>query len=87
MKQERCAVCGETFDPHQVRQKYCSHACQMRAFRARETSRRHTGTRETSRGAAASVERTFWDEKGVLVDEDGMPLTRIGDRIRSATFN
>lgn len=51
--QSRCEVCNTIFECYQVRQKYCGHACQMRAFRMRETSRGHLGTGETSHARPA----------------------------------
>jgi len=73
-RQERCKVCGEVFDPHQVRQKYCSHACQMRAWRARETSRRYTDTGETSHASQTALQRPIQARES---DGEGQRLLRI----------
>ena len=35
-----CSVCGKEVTAQRVNKRYCSRACQMKAFRARE--KRHT---------------------------------------------
>jgi hypothetical protein len=51
-RQERCRICGEIFDPHQVRQKYCSTRCRVAANRSEKRNKVGVVGRNVTRAPA-----------------------------------
>jgi hypothetical protein len=55
-RQERCRICGEVFDPHQVRQKYCSTRCRVAGNRLEKRNKVGVVKRNVTRAPGTAAD-------------------------------